>query len=165
LVAAVVIAALFVVHPWPVPSGPEPTPAPIPAASTEPALPPESAAEQLQEQATRDRPTVERLVGFWVPQVSSKALGTLADGRTYTNDDIVADHRAWVDRFSDAVLLRSGDYSSFSNPNYWVTVVAEPFSTPGAANTWCASANLGPADCFAKLLSHTSGPGGASVHR
>jgi hypothetical protein len=128
-------------------------------------LAPTSAVEQLQEQVTRDRPTVERLVGFWVPQVSSKARGTLADGRTYTDDDIVADHRTWVDRFSDAVLLRSGDYSSFSNPNYWVTVVAEPFSTPAEANAWCASANLGPSDCFAKLLSHGSGPAGASVHR
>jgi hypothetical protein len=163
--AAAAVAVLLVVRPWPVPSVPDPTPVPVPAAAPGPAPPPGSAAEQLREQVARDRPTVERLVGYWVPQVSSKAHGTLADGRTYTDADIITDHRAWVDRFSDAVLLRSADYSSFSNPNYWVTVVAEPFSTPSAANAWCTSANLGPDDCFAKLLSHTAGPAGTSAHR
>lgn len=172
------VAVVVVIRPWStgpdnVPIPPTPTFLPPPTTVAPPTTTAETIAETtgeapdqvLADQATLDRPTVEGLVGYWVPQVSSKAVGLFADGRTYTDEDIVTDHQHWVDRFSDAVLLRSGDYSSFANPNFWVTVVAQTFSSAGEANGWCAAQRLAVDDCFAKFLSHTAGPSGSTVHR
>ncbi|MGI8939459.1 MAG: zinc ribbon domain-containing protein [Iamia sp.] len=105
------------------------------------------------------------LVGFWVPQISSKRVGLEADGIVYDDAAMLSDHQGWRNRFPDARLVRSDDYSTFEAPDFWVTVVDVGFSSPESANAWCDQNGLSPNDCFAKLLSHTTGPVGSTVSR
>lgn len=105
-----------------------------------------------------DRPRAEQLVERWVPQVSSKWPG-LEDKRTHViyDDQMILDyHQSLADRYG-ALLLWSGDYTTFKNPAVWVSVVPQPFPTKEGAKEWCDETGLDPDNCFAKLLSHTHG--------
>lgn len=59
----------------------------------------------------------------WVPQVSSKRVGLVAAGKTWTSADILRDHLALRQRFGGARLVWSGHWTTFSGPDFWVTVV------------------------------------------
>lgn len=176
MAAVACVTAVLVVQPWKQvappadagvsaqPSDPATTP-PVayPTNVTEPSA--TGGPGELDRSVAVDHDSAEQLVGYCVPQISSKELGTNPDGRYFGDTDVVADHLAWAARFPDVVLLRSGDYSSFGTPRYWVTVVAQPFGTAAQANAWCDAQDLGPGDCFAKMLSHTASPSGSTVHR
>lgn len=170
--AAACVVAVLVLGPWrsapalPLnPAGPAPTStAPAPTYADAPTTS-TSAQDRLATQVGTNRAAVEQLVDYWVPQVSSKALGTVVAGQQFTNADIFDNYQAWASRFPDALLLRSDDYSSFSASGYWVTVVARSFTTAEQANAWCDAQLLPADDCFAKRISHTSGPMGNTVHR
>jgi serine/threonine-protein kinase len=142
------------------------TPA-APAAATTPSQPPAipDPAAELQQEVANDSATAESLVGTWVPQLSSKREGLVVNGTTFDDTQIWDDFQRSRNRHSDAILLRSGDFSSFRQPGYWVTVVAERFPTPDAANTWCGEQGYAAEDCFAKRLSHTDGPAGNTAPR
>ena len=73
--------------------------------------------------------------------------------------------KSWRYRYPDALLPWSGDYSSDGPDDFRVTIVGRPFGSAAAANSWCASAGLGGDDCYAKDISHTVGPDGASAPR
>jgi hypothetical protein len=124
-----------------------------------------SSTEQLTDQVDTDRAAVEGLTGYWVPQLSSKRVGTVADGITYDADAILGHYRGLAAQYPGAKLLYSGDWPVFNGADYWVVVVAQPFSTPAAANAWCSSHGLSRDDCFAKQLSHSGGPAGTTVQR
>lgn len=126
--------------------------------------PAEQAHQDLVELQTWSQPRVEQVVDTWVPQVSSKYVGLQADGITYDEAAIVADHRAWRARFpqEQIALLWSGDYTSFKQGNIWVTVVIESYPTSEGAKAWCDQAGLDADNCYAKLISHTHGPDGAT---
>lgn len=119
---------------------------------------------RLVDTVAGDRTQVEQLVGSWVPQVSSKRVGLEADGIVYDDAAILRDHEAMRQQHG-ALLLWSGDYSTFKEGSFWVSVVPVPFSTPEAANQWCDGAVPDRNACFAKLLSHTAGHQGATQQR
>jgi hypothetical protein len=112
----------------------------------------------LPDQAAADRETVARLVGRWVPQISSKAPGMVIGGVTYDEARIWAEFRVTRARYADAALVRSGDYRSFTQRGHWVTVVARPSAAADAVNEWCDRQGFAPDDCFAKRLSNSGGP-------
>lgn len=120
---------------------------------------------QLQQLRAADRSSVEQLIGYWVPQLSAKKPGVVSQGRTFTTEDVLADHLALRSRYPAALLLWSGDYPIFKGTNFWVTVVSEPFATPDAANAWCDTQGIARDDCFAKKLSHTDSPSGSTMYR
>ncbi|HEX3789799.1 MAG TPA: hypothetical protein VHW44_18170 [Pseudonocardiaceae bacterium] len=124
-----------------------------------------SALAALQQEVNSDRDAVEQLVGEWVPQLSSKSDGLVADGMTYDYEAIWQDFQSKRQTDPEALLLWSGDYSSFSLRNFWVTVAPVPSGTPVAANSWCDDQGLGINDCFAKLISHIAGPSGSTKPR
>ena len=124
-----------------------------------------SSTTTLDDQVATDRTSVEALVGSWIPQLSSKSVGTVADGITYDAGDILSQYQRLATSYPDAKLLYSGDWPVFRNGGYWVVVVARPFSTSSAANAWCSAQGFGPDDCFAKKLSHSGGPSGSTVQR
>ncbi len=165
--AAVVLVGVFVllaVQLWSTgPTGPPSVPAVPSASSVVPVA--ALAIDRLTATIRNDSAAVEGLVGGWVPQVSSKGLGMIVGRVTYGYEDIDEDHRRWVSRYPQALLLRSDDYSTFSTSGYWVTVVSVRFASADQANAWCESEGLAATDCFAKFLSHTAGPAGATVHR
>lgn len=64
-----------------------------------------------------------------------------------------ADHQALREEYPDARLLWSGNFGSFEDGNFWITVIAD--SDPEDALDWCRSNGLGADDCCAKKI--TSG--------
>ncbi len=148
-----------------------PAPAPGPPASSEQRGANQTAATtrvvteaDLQQQVDADRGVVEGLVGSWVPQLSSKRLGLTVHGVTYGYPEILADFQALHARFPRSVLIRSDDYSSYP-PGYWVTVMAEPYASPDAANARCDANGIPAEDCYAHRVSHTDGRAGSSKTR
>jgi hypothetical protein len=122
-----------------------------------------SAEAALQQQLNADRPAAEALVGQWVPQLSSKTYGLVANGVTYDYQEIWQDFESISQAHPGALLLWSSDYSSFLLPNYYVTVLPDSYSAGSQAAGWCTSNGLGANDCYAKLISHTAGPKGSTV--
>lgn len=101
----------------------------------------------------------------WVPQVSSKRVGLVAAGKTWTSADILRDHLALRQRFGGARLMWSGHWTTFSGPDFWVTVVGPAQPTAAEANRWCDSNGFGADDCFAKFISTLVGAKGTTVYR
>jgi hypothetical protein len=124
-----------------------------------------SSAGALAAQVASDRATVEGLVGQWVPQLSAKRDGLVADGITYDDDAILAHWSALTVRDPSAVMLFSGDWPVFNGSDFWVVVHPEGFSTAAAANAWCDAQGYSADDCYAKKLSHSGGPSGTTVTR
>jgi hypothetical protein len=139
------------------------TSAPSPLTTSPPTAVP--AAVALARQATADRPAVEAVVGYWVPQISSKAPGLVVAGTTYDERRILDEFRSAAAIYPDVALLRSEDYRSFKRPGFWVTIVARPFAGAGDANAWCGQQGFAIDDCFAKRLSHIEGPEGNTAPR
>jgi serine/threonine-protein kinase len=142
------------------PVGPATPPAPAPATTAADPVP-----RTLREQAAADREAVARLVGRWVPQISSKAPGMVIGGVTVDEARILAEFRANQAKFPDAALVRSGDYRSFTRRGLWVTVVARAFADADAANEWCERQGFDTDDCFAKRLTNSGTPRGNTVLR
>jgi hypothetical protein len=114
-----------------------------------------TALAELQRQREEDRPEVEALVGQWVPQLSAKRPGLVVNGITYDYVEILRDFRSTSARYPDALLLFSGDYSSFRYGDFWITVVPRPHADGPATNTWCDTEGIPVDDCYAKMISHT----------
>jgi hypothetical protein len=133
--------------------------------ATDPAGGSTDAAVALRRQTDADRSALLAVEGSWVPQLSSKRPGTRDAGRTFDAAAILAEHEALRAAHPQARLLWSGDWASFSTGDYWVTVLADPSTSPAGANAWCDAQGFGADDCFAKLLSRTGGSSGTAVHR
>lgn len=140
----------------------QPTAQPTAQLTAQPAVSPDVA---LQQQVDADRPQVEALVGYWVPQLSSKTVGLEADGIVY-DDRAILDH---VDslkaRYPQALLLRSDDYTSYEKGGYWVVVMPVTYPDGAGANSWCDAQGIDPDQCYAKLLQHSGGAAGTTLHR
>jgi hypothetical protein len=157
-------------------SGPTPSPPPIPETYTAASSPSTTSAPTtsttpvdpsvaLAAQADADHERAEAVLGYWIPQLSSKQAGMVINGLQYDDARILQDFRETVSLHSDAILVRSGDYTSFRRAGYWVVLVAQPQTSAAAANAWCNAQRIGRDDCFAKRLSHSEGPSGNTVPR
>ena len=114
-----------------------------------------AAAAQLSQIARSDRPAVAAyLADVWVPQLSSKRPGVVDDGVVWDNALTLQEHFGLRQRY-DAKLLWSGDWSTFDEPNYWVTIAPITFSAPEGALQWCRNQGYDSGHCFAKLVSTT----------
>lgn len=129
---------------------PEPT-------ETESALPddPKKALKQLSD--TDAKEVTSDLNGKWVPQLSSKKVGLEAEGKTWKEQDILDEHEDLREEYPRVRLVWSGDFSSFKEGNFWVTVVGIGYSDPEDALSWCSSHGLGPDSCYAKQLNTSGG--------
>jgi hypothetical protein len=124
-----------------------------------------SAHQMLTSQAANDRSQVEALTEYWVPQLSSKRPGLVANGITYDYQAIWSDFVNLRQRYPGALLLWSGDYSSFRYQDFWVVIASASFPSGESANGWCDSAGIGKDDCFAKRISHTGSYADSTLHR
>lgn len=118
---------------------------------------PESAAfDALRAIADADRPTVTAdLADRWVPQLSSKRPGLVAEGRVWDNSATLEEHLALRLRFPDTRLVWTGEWSTFSFSDFWVTVSGSTFGDADSALGWCRSNNLDREHCYAKMVSTT----------
>ena len=143
-------------------SGPPP-----PAVASTPAgrpIPPTGdPTSALAAQAAADRPTAEASVGYWLPQISSRAAGLQVGDVLYDDARILAELQE-AQRRHGAILVRSDDFSTSKRSGYWVFLVPQRFTVPQAANSWCVAAGFEPEDRFAKRLSRTDGPDGNTLH-
>jgi hypothetical protein len=148
---------------------PAASPEPVARSATGPATagarPSVQARDRLAALVAADRAAGEALVDRWVPQVASKQVGTIDAGVTYDEAAILTEVEALKRRFPEAVVVRSDDFASFRRPGFWVTLVAVPSPSADGANAWCADNGFAPGRCFAKRLSHSSGPQGNTVPR
>lgn len=126
--------------------------------------PDDAALTALADLATADRGYIrQNLADWWIPQISSKRTGLVAEGMTWTPGDILREHLALRQRYGDVRLIWSGDWQTFSGPDWWVTVVGDPSSGPDLALNWCVSARLDVDHCYAKVVSANRGPEGTTA--
>lgn len=139
--------------------------------ATSPAAPATGDAEQASYDALRtiaaaDKPVILSQLGEkWVPQISSKRLGLVAEGITWNNTEMLREHLELRLRYPNVKLLWSGEWSVFSSKDFWVTVAGVAHSDPADANRWCDSNSLSADHCFAKLISATHPAEGSTVSR
>ena len=170
-VLAVGAAVVVVLQSGPAPSAPAVSAAPsaVQSASSVADQPtPATTADpqaQLHGLASSDSATVEGLVGSWVPQLSSKRPGLVADGQTYDAASILAEHQALRSAHPDVRLAWSGDFANYRGHDFWVTVVGQPQPTAAAANAWCDAEGFDADHCYAVRLTHSGGPEGNAVMR
>jgi len=134
------------------------TPPPPAVASTLPpaGTAPTSSLGRLRDIAESDLPYVRvRLTDRWVPQLSSKRPGVVDDGVMWDNTMTLQEHLMLRQRYPGARLLWSGDWSTFSAPDYWVTVAGVTFSDASGALMWCRQQRFDRDHCVAKIISTT----------
>jgi serine/threonine-protein kinase len=113
-------------------------------------------AAELRALAASDLPTLRNgTEGAWVAQLGSKRPGMVVGGIYYDDSAILEDHLALRSSYSDVRLVWSGDWATFSAPDFWVTLVSTPYRTPEEANAWCDDHGIPPDGCYAKRVSTT----------
>jgi hypothetical protein len=136
---------------------PVPVPAPLPTSES-------ISANQLRAMAANDRLFVSSVSEQWVPQLSSKRLGMVAEGQTWTSIAILNEHQQLRAAYPGARLLWSGDWSTFSDSDFWITIAGTSFPTPDGALAWCAANGLDRDHCYAKLISTTHPVEGSTAY-
>ncbi len=127
----------------------------------------DAALAALEDIAAADATTLrDTLQGRWLPQISSKKVGLVADDITWTNIEILReflDNRA---RYGEALLLWSGEWATFDSPeSYWVTVVGKPMPTAESALSWCTGNQLDREHCLAKIVNEYGASQGTTKHQ
>jgi serine/threonine protein kinase len=126
---------------------------------------PPDAEQRLRQIADEDRPFVAAtLAEYWVPQLSSKRPGVVDQGVVWDNTMTLQEHLDLRQRYPDVRLLWSGDWSTFSAPDFWVTVVGLAFPDSAGPLTWCRAQALDRDHCIAKLISTTHAVGGSTAY-
>lgn len=135
-----------------------------PTSSSKPAgCTPSSAADDLQDRRSSDRSKVsDDLVGKWVPQISSKQVGLVAEGKTWDECDILEEVEANSDRYPNVRLVWTSDWASFDLEAWWVTVVGLPYDSPETALAWCDNHGLDRDHCYAKKITTSGGTSGTT---
>ncbi len=126
---------------------------------------PQDPAQQLRQIANEDRPYVSaQLADHWVPQLSSKRPGVVDSGKVWDNAMTLQEHQQLRQQYANVRLLWSGDWSTFSASDFWVTVVGITFQSPAGALAWCKSAGFDRDHCIAKIVSTTRPVEGSTAY-
>src|SRR5664279_3828636 len=120
--------------------------------------PPSYSGTAAAQQISNDYYVAESMVGSWIPQLGSST----SESEIMTRFNSL---KSMSGGYSDVFMVRSSDYSSFTNSGYYVILLPRTFSTPAGLNAWLDSEGFAPSNGFAKRLSHTDGPSGNSVER
>jgi hypothetical protein len=147
-----------------------PTTGPTSAASTQASSPspsptprPDDPTQALEQIRAEDATTVETLAESWVAQLAARPAGTPNRDSTATDAAVLAGHDSLRKQYPGAVLLWSPDWNY--NGRFWITVLAERFTTAEEANAWCDVHGFAPRECFAKKLSHSAPVEGSAKYR
>ncbi|MCV7284924.1 serine/threonine protein kinase [Mycolicibacterium wolinskyi] len=135
---------------------PAPKPPPPPSTRTVTVTPEvdEVSLQRLESLASSDRPYVTSLLADrWVPQISSKRVGMEIDGVTWDSARILDQHMRMRATYPYVRLLRSGDWSTYDGPGFWVTVVGLHSDNPYEVLTWCTQNGFDRDNCAAKMVS------------
>lgn len=132
------------------------SPSPSPSDDlVQPTKSPEQQLDAYTEQGTKKAADLE---GQWVTQVSAKNVGLKADGKTWSAQDILTEYEANKIKYPGAILIHSGDWASYKDGSYWVTVVDTGYGDPEQALDQCRSWGLDRNHCIAKRLVKDGSP-------
>lgn len=134
------------------PSAPSPSPS---EDLVQPSQSPEDKLDDLTKSGTEKAADLE---GRWVTQVSAKNVGLEADGKTWTAQDILDEYEANKVKYPGAILIQSGDWASYKDGSYWVTIIDTGYSDPEPALDQCRSWGLDRDHCLAKRLVKDGSP-------
>jgi hypothetical protein len=110
---------------------------------------------RLQSLANEDRPLVAAyLADKWIPQISAKRVGLVAEGIVWDNAHILDEHLQFRQKYPDVKLLWTGDWSTFDGRNFWVTVVGLHSDDPDRVLAWCTENGFSRDNCIAKVVSN-----------
>jgi serine/threonine kinase PknH len=141
-------------------SATQPAQAPSTVTST-----PQDPVQQLRQIANGDRSFVyAQLADRWVPQLSSKRPGVVDNGVVWDNTMTLQEHLQLRQRYPNVRLLWSGDWSTFSGPDFWVTVVGVTFPDSAGALAWCRNQGFDRDHCAAKVISTTHPVAGSTAY-
>ena len=146
------------------PSGPSSLPTAAPSSVPLPTNDSVS-GNQLRATAASDQSFVLSASERWVPQLSSKRLGMVAEGRTWTNAMIMNEHEQL--RSPPIPVLAfcgRGTGLMFSDSDFWITVAGVSFPTADGALTWCTTNGIDSDHCYAKLISTTHPVDGSTAY-
>jgi serine/threonine protein kinase len=145
-----------------VPASSQPPPHSTPAPP--PVDPEVSSYQQLRQIADGDRAALaKQAADLWVPQLSSKRPGVFDEGHVWDNVQTLQEYLRLQQQYG-AILLWSGDWSTFDDSNYWVTIAPITFNNASGALIWCTSHGLDSDHCYAKLVSTTHSAAGSTAH-
>jgi hypothetical protein len=88
-----------------------------------------------------------------MPQLSSKRPRLVAEGITWNNAETLREYLQLRLTYPQVRLLWSGDWSTFSAPDFWVTIAGVTFPNADGALGWCRAHNLDRDHRYAKLVS------------
>ncbi|MDP7724202.1 serine/threonine-protein kinase [Mycobacterium sp. TY814] len=122
------------------------------------------AEQQLRQYVNLDRSIVAtEAADKWVPQLSSKRPGIRDNGVVWDNEMALQEHLQFR-KLYNAKLLWSGDWSTFSEPNFWVTIAGITFADARGALMWCSSKGFDRDHCIAKIVSTTHLVAGSTAY-
>ncbi len=132
---------------WAPPVQPSRTASPTASSATD-------AETKLRQLARADLPYVRSvLADRWIVQLSSKRPGVVDDGVVWDNALTWQEHLRLRARYPNVRLLWSGDWSTFSAPDFWVTVAGITFPDSSGALGWCRNQGFDSDHCIAKVVS------------
>ena len=126
---------------------------------------PQDPLQELRQIASDDRPFVSvELADHWVPQLSSKRPGVVDNGKVWDNAMTLQEHLQLRQRYPGVRLLWSADWSTFSGPDFWVTIAGITFGSPTGALMWCRNQGFDRDHCAAKIVSTTHPVEGSTAY-
>ena len=126
----------------------------------------QAAGDAIQWQVKHDYPVVmNSMRGKWTPQLSTKQVGVLADGQTWTNRSILAEFLRTRQANPKAVIVSTSEWPVFDEGGWWVTLSGELYATADEANVWCDTQGYDRDHCLAKRMESSGSPQGTTKSR
>ena len=113
----------------------------------------QAAGDAIQWQIKHDYPFVmNSLRGKWTPQLSSKQVGLVADGQTWTKRSILAEYLKTQQANPKAVIIDTSQWPVYDTGGWWVTLQGDTYSDGDQANAWCDAQGYDSDHCLAKRI-------------
>ena len=118
----------------------------------------QAAGDAIGWQVKHDYPIVmNSMRGKWTPQLSSKQVGLVAEGQTWTNRSILAEFLKTRQANPKAVIIDTSQWPVYDVGGWWVTLSGELYDDADQANAWCDAQGYDAEHCLAKRM-ESSGP-------
>ena len=113
----------------------------------------QAAGDAIQWQIKHDYPIVmNSLRGKWTPQLSSKQVGLVVDGQTWTKRLILAEYLRTQQANPKAVIIDTSQWPVYDTGGWWVTLQGDTYSDGDQANAWCDAQGYDSDHCLAKRI-------------
>ena len=113
----------------------------------------QAAGDAIRWQVKHDYPIVmNSMRGKWTPQLSSKQVGLVAEGQTWTNRSILAEFLKTRQANPKAVIIDTSQWPVYDVGGWWVTLSGELYDDADQANAWCDAQGYDSDHCLAKRI-------------